>query len=233
MDIKSKNVVVSGASSGLGSAISSALVEHGAIVYGLARNLEKLNVLKNVLGGKFIPMQLDISAQEDVNTWLQNTFSHNQLPSILINNAGVGGFGKIDELPTEQWHKMMQVNLNGMYYLTSGIVPLMKQNKQSSHIINIGSILGTVGREEGTAYCTSKFGVQGFSEALFKELRYDGIKVTCINPGSIATDFFKDNGVVANDKMLQTSDIANTLIHILNTPDNMLIDTVTIRPLIP
>ncbi len=175
----------------------------------------------------------DISAQEDFNTWLQSTFSHNQLPSILINNAGVGGFGKIDELPTEQWHKMMQVNLNGMYYLTSGIVPLMKQNKQSNHIINIGSILGTVGREEGTAYCTSKFGVQGFSEALFKELRYDGIKVTCINPGSIATDFFKDNGVVANDKMLQASDIANTLIHILNTPDNMLIDTVTIRPLIP
>ncbi|MFS4493414.1 SDR family oxidoreductase [Maribacter sp. 2308TA10-17] len=233
MDIESKNTVVSGASSGLGSAISKALVEHGAIVYGLARNLEKLNTLKKVLGASFIPVQLDISAQEDVNAWLQNTFSHNQLPSILINNAGVGGFGKIDELPTEQWHKMMQVNLNGMYYLTSGVVPLLKQNKQTSHIINIGSILGTVGREEGAAYCTSKFGVQGFSEALFKELRHDRIKVTCINPGSIATDFFKDNGIVANDKMLQTSDIADTMIHILNTPDNMLIDAITIRPLNP
>ncbi len=231
MNLKSKIAIVSGASSGLGRAISSALIENDVVVYGLARDLKKLNEVKKVLGANFIPVQLDISVQEDVDTWLDSTFSSNNLPNILINNAGVGGFGKINELPTEQWHKMMQVNLNGMYYLTSGVVPLIKQNKLNGHIVNIGSILGTVGREEGTAYCTSKFGVQGFSEALFKELRHDRIKVTCINPGSIATDFFKETGIVANDKMLQASDMANTLIHILNTPDNMLINTITIRPL--
>ena len=233
MNLKSKIAILSGASSGLGKAISTALVKNNVVVYGLARNLNKLNEVKKVLGANFIPVQLDISVQKDVETWLQNTFSTSNQPSILINNAGVGSFGKIDTLPTEQWHKMMQVNLNGMYYLTSGVVPFLKQNKLTSHIINIGSILGTIGHEEGTAYCTSKFGVQGFSEALFKELRHDRIKVTCVNPGSIATDFFKETGIVANDRMLQTTDLADTLVHILNTPDNMLISNITIRPLIP
>jgi short-subunit dehydrogenase len=109
----------------------------------------------------------------------------------------------------------------------------MKRNSNTCHIINIGSILGKVGRSEGAAYCLTKYGVQGFSEALFRELRSDKIKVSCINPGSIATEFFKDSEIKPNDSMIQPKDLADLLIHILETPDNLLIDEITLRPLIP
>ena len=83
--------------------------------------------------------------------------------------AGVGVLGKIDELPESLWHQMVNTNLNGMYYLTSSVVPLMKKNHRTSNIINIGSILGTIGREKATAYATTKFGIRGFTDSLFKE----------------------------------------------------------------
>src|SRR5690606_34273973 len=124
-------------------------------------------------------------------------------------------------------------NLNGLYYITSEVASLMKKKKEGSHIINIGSILGSMGRAEGAAYCATKYGVQGFSDALFKELRFFNIKVTCFNPGSIDTHFFESSGIPAHTNMLQPHDLANTLVQILQTPDNMLISDITIRPLNP
>ena len=185
MHIKNKTAIITGASSGLGAAVSEALVKEGAKVFGLARHLDKLQKLKDALGESFIPVTLDISDAQEVKNWVDKTFSDTNVPDILINNAGAGIFGKIDEIPEEEWLAMINTNLNGMYYLTSAVARLMKQTDYSSHIINIGSILGSTGRAESAAYCTTKFGVQGFSDALFKELRFFNIKVTCFNPGSI------------------------------------------------
>lgn len=133
----------------------------------------------------------------------------------------------------QQWHDMINTNLNGTFYITSSLVPFMKQHNANCHIINIGSILGKTTREEGTAYCATKYGMQGFSEALFKELRTFNIKVTCVNPGSIETPFFEDSGIKPHHNMLQPNEIASFITHILETPDNMLIDEITIRPLQP
>lgn len=233
MDITNKTAVITGASSGLGAAISEALVNNGTQVYGLARNKEKLQKLKEALGESFKPVALDISNSQDVKSWVSNTFSDTNAPDILINNAGAGIFGKIDEMAEEEWLTMMNTNLNGLFFLTSAVARLMKQKEDSSHIINIGSILGSTGRAESAAYCTTKFGVQGFSDALFKELRFYNIKVTCFNPGSIDTHFFESSGITSHENMLQPKDLAVTLVHILKTPDNMLINDITIRPLNP
>lgn len=233
MDIKSKIAIVTGANSGLGAAISQALVSENARVYGIGRNTKTLNSLQNELGKDFIPITLDISKLETVKAWVTNTFSEEEIPDILINNAGVGSFGKIDEMSSEEWYKMINTNLNGLYNVTSEVVRLMKSKSTSSHIVNIGSILGTTTRAEGAAYCATKFGISGFSEALFKELRKFNIKVTCLNPGSIDTGFFKSSGIVSHRNMLQAKDIATTLLHVLKTPDNMLISDMTIRPLDP
>ena len=127
---------------------------------------------------------------------------------------------------------MINTNLNGVFYLTSSFVPMMKQNLNVCHIINIGSILGKTTRVEGAAYSATKYGIQGFSESLFKELRGHGIKVTCVNPGSIDTDFFIGSGIKPHHNMLQPNDIAAVIVHILETPDNLLIDEITLRPLI-
>src|SRR5690625_7882458 len=96
-------------------------------------------------------------------------------------------------MPTEELLAMMDVNVKGMYLITSALTPFFKQNPYSTHIINIGSILATTARAEGSAYCATKYAVRGFSEALFKELRSENIKVKCVKPGSIHTYFFKNN----------------------------------------
>lgn len=233
MEISSKIAIVTGAGRGVGTALSSALAARGAIVYGLARSEDDLNALQEQWGKRFIPVPMDVTDQKAIFAWVADTFSDRHSPDILINNAGAGYFGKIDELSLEQWHRMINTNINGVFYITSQIVPLMKRNQGVCHIINMGSILGKTARSEAAAYCLTKYGVQGFSEALFKELRSDKIKVSCVNPGSIATHFFKDSGIASHEWMLQPEDLAHFIIAILETPDNFLIDEITLRPLNP
>src|SRR5690606_18262688 len=114
----------------------------------------------------------------------KNTFSASSsaaqpphLPDILINNAGIGLFANIDELTSDQWHTMVNLNLNAVYYLTSAVVPLLKQNERVCHIINIASIAGRMGNPKLSGYNATKYALGGFSDALMKELRNDGIKV--------------------------------------------------------
>lgn len=233
MNLDHKIAIVTGASKGLGKSISEALSQYGVQVYGLARNKAALKKLESSLGDLFTGVPMDITAQNKVDEWIKETFSDHHSPDILINNAGVGSFHAIDETSPKIWHKMINANLNGMYYLTSGLVPFMKNKGYSTHIINIGSILGTVGRANSTAYSTTKFGIQGFSKSLSLELRHGHVKVTCLNPGSIETDFFSSSGIQSHDRMLHAKDIANTIIHLLETPDNYLVSDLTIRPLIP
>ncbi len=233
MNLYEKIAIVTGAGKGVGAAISVALVAKDTTVYGLARNGDDLNSLQGKLGEKFVPVPIDVSDQKAIYSWIVDTFSDGHSPDILINNAGVGHFGKIDELTLDQWHAMINTNVNGLFYVTSQIVPFMKRNKDTCHIINIGSILGKTARSEGSAYCLTKYGVQGFTEALFRELRSDKIKVSCVNPGSIATHFFADSGIEPHDNMIQPKDLANLIVNILETPDNLLIDELTLRPLIP
>jgi NADP-dependent 3-hydroxy acid dehydrogenase YdfG len=234
MDLTSKTAIVTGASSGIGSAFSKALVAQGATVYGLARSEDKLKKIESELGDSFKPFVLDITDRKRLATWIKQNFGKEHLPDILINNAGVGHFGHVDELSPEDWDAMINTNLSAVFYLTRLIVPLMKQNERICHIVNISSIAGTLGNPQLSGYNASKFGLRGFSEALFKELRYDGIKVTCINPGSISTPFFDKSGMAErHPNMMHPDDVAKVLVDILETPDNLLIDEITLRPLNP
>jgi NADP-dependent 3-hydroxy acid dehydrogenase YdfG len=189
--------------------------------------------MQSELDDQFIPIPLDVTELDEVEGWAHQTFGKNSAPDIIINNAGAGYFDKVDELSVEKWRRMIDTNLSGLFYLTRTIVPFMKRKETPSYIINIGSILGTLGNPKMSAYCATKFGTLGFSEALFKELRYDGIKVSCLNPGSIETDFFAESGIKKHSNMLQPKDIAETVVYMLQTPDNMLISDLTIRPLNP
>ena len=234
MDLHQKRAIVTGASSGIGRAFSQKLIDRGAIVYGLARRKNKLNEIQKQLGEQFIPVEMDVTDSESIEQWVEKTFDDDTLPDILINNAGLGRFGKVDELTKEDWDTMVNTNLNGVFYLTRVIVPLMKKNQGTCHIINISSIAGLLGNPEISGYNATKFGLRGFSESLFKELRYDKIKVSAMFPGSIATEFFSEaTGGDTHPNMMQPGDVADTLIHLLETPDNLLINEVTMRPLNP
>ena len=234
MNLDSKIAVITGASSGIGRAFSEALVHKGCTVYGLARSTDKLNKIKDELGDLFIPVTMDITKSGDIDAWVDSTFKSSHLPDILVNNAGLGYFGKVDELSLEDWHAMMNTNLSGVFYITRKMVPLMKDNNKVCHIVNIASVAGLMGNPQISAYNATKFGLRGFSESLFKELRYDGIKVTCFFPGSIATNFFDNiDAVDLHGNMMTDKNLSDTLIFILETPDNYLINEITMRPLNP
>lgn len=234
MNLESKIAIVTGASKGIGAEFSRMLAANGTEVYGLARSKDQLQKLRSELGEAFHPVVMDITNAKKLEKWVSDTFSRNHQPDILINNAGVMYSDNVEDLSMDEWHNMINVNLNGVFYLTRLIVPLMKNNENVCHIINIASIAGLMGNPTISGYNASKFGVRGFSEALFKELRYDGIKVTCVFPGSINTDLFdKIEGIENHPNMMKTTDISSTVKFLLETDDNFLINEITMRPLNP
>jgi NADP-dependent 3-hydroxy acid dehydrogenase YdfG len=123
------------------------------------------------------------------------------------------------------------VNVLGTFYVTQAIVGSMKANG-SGHIVNISSIAGKVGMPQGEGYNASKFALTGMTDCLFQELRKEGIKVTTVFPGSTATHFFDEiPGMTANDKMVDPAELADSIVHVLDTSPNYLIREIEIRPL--
>jgi len=232
MNLHGKVAIVTGASSGLGADFSRQLIEKGSTVFGLARRKERLDELHQELGDAFTPVVLDITKEQDVRDWVTETFTQT-LPDILINNAGIGKFGAVDKLSSADWHTMINLNVNAIFYMTSSVTPLLKRNNEVCHIINIASIAGKMGNPNISGYNATKFALSGMSDALMKELRNDGIKVTCMYPGSIATEFFSHSGGELHDRMMQSNDVATALINVLEMPDNFLIDEIVMRPLFP
>ncbi|WP_054685244.1 SDR family oxidoreductase [Rhodothermus marinus] len=237
MELRDKVAVVTGASSGLGRAFAIALVQKGAHVYGLARRVERLNALRDELGPRFHPIACDVTRPNDVEAAFQRVIREAGRLDILINNAGLGKMGPVDELSLEDWDVQMNTNLRGVFLCTRAAVPQMKkQNAETGfggHIINIASVAGLIGNPNLSAYNATKFGVRGFSEAIMKELRDHGIKVTCVYPGSVATEFFEVSGMRGADRPVTPEQVAQTILHILETDDNYLISEVVIRPLRP
>ena len=233
MDLHGKVVVVTGASSGLGSEFAQHLVRRGSTVYGLARRADRLKLLGSQLGTKFKPVECDVTDE----TAVELAFSGLNHIDILINNAGLGRFSAIDAQTKEDWDAQIDTNLTGVYLCTRMVVPRMKaQNEQTGfggHIVNIASVAGLVGNANLSAYNATKFGLRGFSDATMKELRGHGIKVSCVCPGSVATEFGRVAGSSGAPNPMQPEDIAATVIHILESSDNYLISEVVMRPLRP
>lgn len=237
MDLHGKVVVVTGASAGLGRSFSRSLVARGSRVYGLARRKTALDSLQQELGESFTPVLCDVTREAEVSRVFADLARSPGRVDALINNAGLGRFGPVDSLATRLWALQMDTNLSGVFFCTRAVVPLMKaQNARTGfggHIVNIASIAGIIGNPNLSAYNATKFGLRGFSEALMKELRADGIKVTSVCPGSVRTTFGRDAGSRGAPNPMQPQDIADTVVHILEGPDNYLISEVVMRPLRP
>ena len=237
MDLTDAVAVVTGASSGLGTHFSRSLIDRGAAVYGLARSVDKLEAIQDDLGDAFRPLPCDVCEEEQVADAFATVREDGGRIDVLINNAGLGQFGPVDDLPLEKWDVQMDTNLRGVFLCAREAVPTMREQNEESgfggHIINIASIAGLLGNPNLTAYNASKFGVRGFSESLMKEVRDDGIRVTCMYPGSVETSFFDVAGVDMTDNPLQPEDVSATVMHVLESPANHLISEVVLRPLRP
>jgi NADP-dependent 3-hydroxy acid dehydrogenase YdfG len=238
MELRKRTAIVTGASSGLGAQFSRDLVAEGMTVYGLARRADRLQALQTELNGldgdgRFIGVELDVTDEPALAEWVGGAFEgpgSAEAPAVLVNNAGFGAFGAVDTFPVETWDRMVATNLSAVFYLTRLVVPHMKSTDRMSHIVNISSVAGLMGNANLSAYNATKFALRGFSEALFKELRESGIRVTCLFPGSIATEFFEPLGMPLHENMMRAEDVSASMLHVLKAPDRMLINEITMRP---
>lgn len=219
--------VITGVSKGIGLHCAMQLTEKGCKVYGVGRNAPDWeHPLFNFMPG-------DVRNSQEIQLLIQGIIAKENRLDILINNAGLGYFGFCEELTEEHWNEMFQTNVNGVWYCTKAALPQMKK-QSSGHIINISSIAGLEGYQQVSAYCATKFAVRGFSDALYKEVRELGIKVTCVYPGSVKTDFFRNNpSITPHDYMLMPEDVAGMIIYAIGTPGNFHPVNLEIRPLQP
>lgn len=233
MDLTDKKAIVTGAGRGLGKSISEWLCKNGVHVYGISRTPTDLEEIRKKYPDTFHSVCIDLTGNE-VTTWFEDTFQESYYPEILIQNAGIIHHGSIEQTSLDDWNSVMDLNLNAVFKLTKLCLPLMKSGGKPAHIIHVASIAGLMGNAQLSLYNASKFALRGFSEALMKEVRSFGIKVTCLFPGSIDTKLFdkSDSFKGATNKM-NPDEIAALIGFILQTSDNFLIDEITMRPLIP
>ena len=232
MNLENKIAVVTGGTKGIGYAVAESLLKSGATVFICARDqsdlkraLEKLSAL-GTAGGAIC----DVRSEEQVQMMIAECERIFGGVDILINNAGIGIIGKtVEEMPGDEFRQTLETNLFGVFYACHHALPLMKK-RGGGYIFNISSLAGQNAHPKMAAYNASKFGLNGFSEALMQEVRSDNIKVSAICPGSVNTYFGGDEPSDDKSWQLQPEDIAQTVLDLLNMNARALPSKVEIRP---
>lgn len=229
-----KRAIVTGASKGIGLAVAHALLQQGADVLICARNEDSLNAALSELKAaapqrKVIGRRTDVSQSQQVAELF--TAADRELGGldILINNAGSGTFKPVADLSVEEWDRTIATNLSGAFYCSREAV-LRFRTMQYGAIINISSLAGKNPFAGGSAYNASKFGLNGFSEAMMLDHRNDGIRVSAILPGSVDTHFGGQPGGQRSDWKIAPEDIAAIVLDVLRMPERTLISRVEVRP---
>jgi len=228
MNLKNEIAIVTGSSKGIGLAIVEQLLSLGVRVAGWSRSGNDLE------HDNYLFVQTDVSDSNSVDKAYLHTVAKfgNQI-SILVNNAGLGHYGLMEDMPFDQWKQMFDINVHGIFFCSNAVIPKMKE-MDKGHIVNISSIAGKNPVKGMVGYCGSKHAVTGISHSMYMELREFGIKVTCIYPGSVNTNFFDQIDMVdANDNMMRAEDVASSIVHCLQSHPNYLPVDLEIRPLRP
>jgi len=188
-NMRTKVVVVTGASSGMGFATTTYLLKQGYRVYGLSRNVEKLS---NLTDENFTPLHYDITSQNSIDKAIATVLEQEGHIDVLVNNAGYGLVSSVEEFCEEEMLAQFNVNLFGLLRVTKAVIPTMREQK-SGVIINISSFLGKIGLPLLTLYNASKYAVEGVTDSLRYELREHNIRVHSILPGFFDTEFARSN----------------------------------------
>ena len=225
--LSGKYAVVTGATRGIGRSIAERLLDEGASVAICGRTAKSTDAAVKELRprGNAIGIACDIGDDAQVARLFQ--FVKENFPSLdyLINNAGVGVFRPAGELSVEDWRRIIDTNLSGVFYCTRQAILVMKG--RGGYIVNISSLAGKNPFAGGAAYNASKFGLNGFSEAVMLDHRHDDIRVSYIMPGSVATEFGSGGG---DDWKIAPEDIAEIVMSLLRMPERTLVSRVEVRP---
>lgn len=180
--------MITGSSRGLGKSLTKAVLEQGDIVVATARDISRLSDLQEQYGDKIVTAKLDVTKESDARNAVDIAFDQFGRLDILVNNAGYGNINSIEETSISEFRAEIETNLFGTIMVTKAVLPLMRK-QGSGHIIQISSVGGRIGPIGRGAYAAAKWGIEGFSEVLAKEVGPLGIKVTIIEPGGFRTDF--------------------------------------------
>lgn len=223
-----KVAVVTGGNRGIGRGIAEALFREGATVVITARGAAAAESAAKEIGASAIGIACDVRGYEAVERLFREVEKRAGGVDILVNNAGIGIFTPVAEMDPEDWRAVIETNLNGVFYCCREAIPRMKK-RGGGYIFNISSLAGKNPFANGAAYNASKFGINGFSEALMMEVRYDGIRVSYLMPGSVATEFGR-GGATKQDWALQPEDVAEVVLDLLRSPAHALYSRVEMRP---
>lgn len=224
--------VITGAGRGIGAAIARQLARLGATAVLCGRTKSTLDETARSIhdaGGKTEVIPCDVTVLHQLEYAAARVDSTFGRVDILVNNAGVGGFNDtLHTLPPEEWDRILNTNLRGVYYAIRTFAPLMIR-EYGGHIINISSLSGKNALPKGAAYAASKWGLNGLTYSVAEELRPQNVRVSVICPGSVDTDFSPHAGKDPN-KMLQAEDIAHAVVALVTQAPQSFISEILVRP---
>ena len=238
--LEGRVAAVTGASSGIGEATARALSVAGASVALGARRTDRLEAIAESIDGPTLVLAVDVSDEEQARSFVQA--AHDELGGlhILVNNAGVMLLGPVADADTEDWRRMIAVNLLGLLYCTHAALPLMAR-AGGGDVVNLSSVAGRRADAGAAVYNMTKFGVHAFSEALRQEALHQGIRVTTVAPGFVDTELqgHNTNPLVRQatakareqiGEVLHADDIAEAIVHAVTRPAHVCVNELLVRP---
>ena len=226
--LEEKTALVTGAGRGIGRAIAVALAKAGCTVVITARTAPELGAVRQEIlaaKGKASIVQADLTRDDELHALIETCGP----VDFLINNAGWGKRATVVRSRVDDWDQTFRVNLRAPMILAKELLPAMIKKGEGA-VINIGSVSGKNGEANGAAYSASKFGLIGFTQSLYEEVREQGIKVAVILPGFVDTPMIPPVKHLDRSKMIQANDVAQAVLYILNAPPTACPVEITIRP---
>ena len=227
----SETAVITGASSGVGKSLAIQLSDAGYRVVLAARSEDKLNAIAEEIrskGGDSLVVSTDVSHQEQINNLKDRSLEYGDV-SVVINNAGLGKFSKVEDVAIEDWDRQLDVNLRASFLVSQAFIPGMKQRLNGT-LAFMNSVAGKKGYPYSAAYVASKYGMRGLADSFREELREDNIKVISIHPGAVDTPFWDGKGEnFPREEMLNTHTLAQSIIHAIQSPGNFAVEELVVR----
>jgi 3-oxoacyl-[acyl-carrier protein] reductase len=234
VELASTVAIVTGGSRGIGLAVAEAFVAAGARVVITGRTPQHLEdarkrIERSGTGSTVHTVAADVGRPEDAGRAIEAAVERFGGFDVLVNNAGVGNFANVADMPVEQWQLTIDTNLSGVFYCSRAAIPHLKR-RGGGWIVNISSLAGSNPFAGGAAYCASKAGLDAFSAALMQEVRHDNIRVSCIAPGSVATGFSGRGPGGEADWKIGPQDVAELVLDLVTFPSRSLPSRIELRP---
>jgi len=226
-----KKAIVTGGTRGIGKEIAKMLLGRGAAVAICGRSEEGVQKAVQELaaetGGRIIGGKCDVTDAGDIRKFYSYTDDKLGSLDILVNNAGIGIFRPVADLLPEEWHRTIETNLSSVFHFCHLAMERFRKGN-GGFVVNISSLAGKNAFAGGGAYNASKFGLNGFTEALMLDHRADNVRVCSVMPGSVATAFFGSENKA--DWKIQPEDVAEVVRMVLEMPERTMVSRVEIRP---